>query len=80
MQRHGTPDPRPEILDCTERFHHVKKGHWTIDGMEVEYFHCNCRDYFYRRWCFQAALMQHEVSVEILSCVERTDEMSVLCV
>ncbi|KAG7344993.1 hypothetical protein IV203_032524 [Nitzschia inconspicua] len=59
-------DIRDVLLSRTARFHHVRKSVWTGTNPPIEYFHCDCREYYFKRWCFQSAYMQHREKLSLL--------------
>ncbi|KAG7345307.1 hypothetical protein IV203_032838 [Nitzschia inconspicua] len=59
-------DIRDVLLSRTARFHHVRKSVWTGTDPPIEYFHCDCREYYFKRWCFQSAYMQHREKLSLL--------------
>ncbi|KAG7370083.1 hypothetical protein IV203_027829 [Nitzschia inconspicua] len=62
----GDSDIRDVLLSRTARFHYVKESVWTVGNETNTYFHCDCRDYYYKQWCFQSAYMQHRDNLELL--------------
>jgi hypothetical protein len=61
-------DPREELLNHTMRFHFVVVGTWREgpDMPDRKYYKCDCRDFYFHRWCFQSALLQHRDKLELL--------------
>ncbi|KAG7374472.1 hypothetical protein IV203_013567 [Nitzschia inconspicua] len=62
----GQQDLRDVLLARTERFHHVKQSISLVSSPNITYYHCNCRRYYYHRWCFQSAYMQHKEKLKLL--------------
>jgi hypothetical protein len=64
-EREGTRDV---LLRRTNRFHHLQLDWWKPIGKEncVRYIRCDCRDYYFTRWCFQSAYMQHRAELQLL--------------
>ena len=65
---HSSEDMREVLLQRTQRFHHVQLASQLLhDSNEtVEFYECDCRGYFYWRWCMHAAYMQHNDSLDNL--------------
>jgi hypothetical protein len=59
-------DVRTELLSRTQRFHFVTQAVWSEGHEERTYFQCDCREYFYHRWCFPSAYMQHRDDLRVL--------------
>jgi hypothetical protein len=59
-------DVRDVLLRRTSRFHLVKAACWSNATGTIQYFECDCRDYYFHRWCFQSAYMQHRQALELL--------------
>jgi hypothetical protein len=59
-------DPRELLLKRTSRFHFVREVSDQVLEGEVKYFKCDCRDYFFRRWCLQSGCMQHRDQLRLL--------------
>lgn len=49
-------EERTVLVERTERFHYVTK----VDNI----YCCTCRDFYYSRWCFQSAMLQHRHFLE----------------
>jgi hypothetical protein len=62
----GSEDIRDVLLRRTQRFHFVTKALWSKGDEEFSYFQCDCRDYYYHRWCFPSAYMQHRDKFRLL--------------
>ncbi|KAG7344512.1 hypothetical protein IV203_022520 [Nitzschia inconspicua] len=62
----GQQDLRDVLLARTERFHHVKQSISLVSNQKITYYHCNCRRYYYHRWCYQSAYMQHKEKLKLL--------------
>jgi hypothetical protein len=65
----GGEDARSVLLMRTKRFHFVREGLWPVglERREVPYFHCDCRQFYFERWCFQSAYMQHKHELQLLA-------------
>jgi hypothetical protein len=62
-------DIRDVLLQRTMRFHFVKESQMSsvvINGAKETYFECDCRQYYFHRWCFQSAYMQHRSKLKLL--------------
>jgi hypothetical protein len=59
-------DIRDVLLNRTKRFHFVRDALWQLGGVSTRYFECDCRHYYFHRWCFQSAYMQHREKLHLL--------------
>jgi hypothetical protein len=59
-------DIRNILLTATKRFHFVRESSWELSGVHTKYFECDCRHYYFHRWCFQSAYMQHRQKLCLL--------------
>jgi hypothetical protein len=50
---------RDMLLNRCKRFHHVTSHVHRAQTGNLRYFACDCRDYYYHRWCVASAYMQH---------------------
>jgi hypothetical protein len=65
---HDGEDMREELLNRTQRFHHVVEAKWK-EGPEMperKYFKCDCREFYFHRSCFQSLWMQHQEELKLL--------------
>jgi hypothetical protein len=53
-------DTRRLLLQSTKRFHHVIESVWKNgNGDEVRCCICDCRQFYFNRYCWQSAYLQH---------------------
>jgi hypothetical protein len=53
-------DTRRLLLQSTRRFHHVIESVWkNQNGEEVRCCICDCRQFYFDRYCWQSAYLQH---------------------
>jgi hypothetical protein len=62
----ATVDTRDLLLQRTERFHFVTKSICRDGVNNIPYYQCDCRDYYFHRWCFPTAYMQHREDLRYL--------------
>jgi hypothetical protein len=57
-----------EICCATHKdsIHIVTPEVGTRENGDVLYFACDCRDYYFHRWCFQSAFVQHREQLQML--------------
>jgi hypothetical protein len=65
-EEEGEHDVRHKLLQYTQRFHVVTPEVGTTENGNVLYFACDCRDYYFNRWCFQSAFVQHREQLQLL--------------
>jgi hypothetical protein len=59
-------DIRDVLLSRTKRFHLVKEAVRPSATGRITFFECDCREYYYHRWCFPSAYMQHRNQLQLL--------------
>jgi hypothetical protein len=61
-------DIREVLLSRSMRFHLVKQAVHQNGATcgDIPFFECDCREYYYHRWCFSAAYMQHRGELRLL--------------
>jgi hypothetical protein len=59
-------DVRDVLLRRTYRFHFVEEALRSSDGGNRKFFTCDCREYFFTRWCLPSAYMQHREELGLL--------------
>jgi hypothetical protein len=59
-------DIREVLLSRTKRFHLVKEAVRPTATGHITFLECYCRDYYYHRWCFPSAYMQHRNKLQLL--------------
>jgi hypothetical protein len=59
-------DIRDILLKRTRRFHVVKQVVMSGGTGDMQYFECDCTDYYFHRLCYPAASMQHEDELRLL--------------
>jgi hypothetical protein len=62
----GNVDIREILLGRTMRFHYVQKAIRHETSGDIHYFECDCREYYFNRWCFASAYMQHKEELRLL--------------
>jgi hypothetical protein len=60
-------DLREVLLWSAKRFHFVHETFHKSKEDRIRYYACDCRDYYFKRWCFQSAYMQHRHDLGLLS-------------
>jgi hypothetical protein len=65
-QQSTLEETRRLLLNNTKRFHHVTASVWTdSNGNEVDCCVCDCRQFYFNRYCWQSAYMQHRERLQI---------------
>jgi hypothetical protein len=59
-------DIRDIFLKRTMRFHVVKQAVWPTQHGHIHFFECDCREYYFHRWCYASAYMQHRDELRLL--------------
>jgi hypothetical protein len=61
-----TEDIRDVLLRRTMRFHVVKEAVLPSVNGDITFFECDCREYYFHRWCYASAYMQHRDELRLL--------------